>query len=272
MRFDLSNDLRRYEIWDNHCHIAGVPGRTPDERMAQLIHYADRMGIARICVFMGLDWSYEPTPEKFRQENDETIQALSHWHHRALGYVYLNPNFIAESLAELDRCVANGPLVGIKLWVAKQCDDPSLDPIVARATELKVPVFQHTWMKITGNLPGESTPMQLAVLANRHPGATFICGHTGGDWEQGVRAIRPCPNVYVDLGGGDPVAGFTEMTVRELGAERVLFGSDAGGRSYASQLAKVHGADISTADKRLIFGENFKRILAPVLAAKGMAL
>ena len=34
------------------------------------------------------------------------------------------------------------------------------------------------------------------------------------------------------------------MAVRELGAERVIYGSDAGGRSFATQLAKVHGADI----------------------------
>ena len=34
-----------------------------------------------------------------------------------------------------------------------------LDPIVRRAAELKAVVFQHTWLKTTGNLPEESTPM-----------------------------------------------------------------------------------------------------------------
>ena len=42
------------------------------------------------------------------------------------------------------------------------------------------------------------------------------------------------------------------MAVRELGAERVIYGSDAGGRSFASQLAKVHGADVPDEAKRLI--------------------
>ena len=36
------------------------------------------------------------------------------------------------------------------------------------------------------------------------------------------------------LGGGDPVAGITEMAVRELGPERIVYGSDAPGRSFAS--------------------------------------
>jgi len=257
------------EIWDLHCHLAGVPGRTPDERMARLIEFADRMGIARLCVYMGMNWSYEPEPAQFRQENDEVLQALSHWRHRAFGFVYLNPNCVRESLDELERCVAQGPMVGIKLWVARHADAPELDAIVARATELRIPVFQHTWIKITGNLPHESTPMQLALLAARHPDATLICGHSGGDWEQGLRAIRPHPNIYADLAGGDPTAGFTEMAVRELGAARVLFGSDAGGRSFASQLAKVYGAQIPDAAKRLILGKNLRRLLAPALEASG---
>lgn len=258
------------DIWDLHAHLSGVPGRTPDERMAQLIEFADRMGVARLCIFMGMEWEYDPSPEKLRVENDEVLQALSHWHHRAFGFVYLNPNHVDASLAELDRCVGEGPMVGAKLWVARRCNAPELDSIVRRAVELKAPIFQHTWIKITGNLPGESTPMDLAELAARHPDARFVCGHTGGDWELGIRAVRPHKNIWVDLGGGNPTSGFTEMAVRELGADRVLYGSDIGGRSLASQLAKVYGARISNDDKRAILGENLKRLLKPILDAKGI--
>jgi predicted TIM-barrel fold metal-dependent hydrolase len=258
------------DIWDVHCHLFGVPGRTPDERMAKLVEAADRMGIARLCVYMGMKWSYDPSPADFRKQNDEVLQALSHFHDRAFGFVYVNPKHGKESLAEIDRCVRDGPMVGVKLWVALHADLPDLDPIIARATELKAVIFQHTWIKITGNLPGESTPMELATLAARHPTASFICGHTGGDWEQGVRAVRAQRHVAADLGGGDPVAGITEMAVRELGAERVLFGSDAGGRSFASQLAKVRNANISDEAKKLIFADNLKRLLSPILKAKGV--
>ncbi|WP_406693779.1 amidohydrolase family protein [Singulisphaera sp. Ch08] len=240
--------------------------------MVQLIKYADRMGIARICVYMGMNWSFDPSPEEFRKQNDEVLQALSHWHDRAFGFVYLNPKHVKESLAELDRCVRDGPMVGVKLWVAEHANAPALDPIVERATELNAVIFQHTWIKVTGNLPGESTPMDLAALAARHPKATLICGHTGGDWELGIRAVRAERNVAVDLAGGDPVAGITEMAVRELGAERVIYGSDAGGRSFASQLAKVHGADVPDAAKKLILAGNLKRLLGPILQAKGVRL
>jgi predicted TIM-barrel fold metal-dependent hydrolase len=261
-----------FEIWDVHTHLSGVPGDTPEARLGRLLEYADRMGIARLCVFMGMSWNYDPSPEVMRRENDEVLRALRHFPERAFGFVYLNPRHTQASLDELNRCVRDGPMVGVKLWVAQHCHERTLDPVVERATELKAPVLQHTWLKITGNLPGESTPSDVAQLAARHPQATIICAHTGGDWERGIRTIRPYPHVYAELCGGDPTAGFTEMAVRELGAERVLYGSDAGGRSFASQLAKVLGADISTTAKRLILAGNTKRILEPILRAKGVRL
>jgi len=259
-----------FEIWDVHAHLSGVSGTTPEERLGQLLKYADRLGIARLCVMMGMKWNYDPTPEFVRQSNDEVLRAIRAFPDRAFGFVYLNPKHTQASLDELNRCVRDGPMVGVKLWVALRCNDPRLDPIVARAAELKAVITQHCWIKITGNLPGESTPMDLAELAARHPQATFSCIHTGGDWERGICAIRPHPNIYADINGGDPTAGFTEMAVRKLGADRVLYGSDAGGRSFASQLAKVLGADIPDSAKRLILAGNLKRILQPILREKGI--
>ena len=46
--------------------------------------------------------------------------------------------------------------------------------------------------------------------------------------------------------------------------------SDAGGRSFASQLAKVQGADIPDDAKKKVLGENLKRLLLPILKDKGM--
>jgi predicted TIM-barrel fold metal-dependent hydrolase len=257
-------------IWDLHVHLSGVTGRTPDERMAKLIEYADRLGIERLCVYMGMTWSQDPSPEDLRKQNDDVLQALSHWHDRAFGFVYVSAKHVEASLEELERCVAKGPMVGVKLWVAKRCAAEEIDPLVRRAAELKAVIFQHTWYKTGGNYAGESTPADLAELAARHPDTPLICGHTGGNWEIGIRTVRPYKNVSVDLAGSDPTSGITEMAVRELGAERVIYGSDAGGRSFASQLAKVHGANIPERAKRLIFKDNLRRMMLPILKDKGM--
>jgi len=238
--------------------------------MARLMTLADRMGIDRVVIYMGEPLAFDPTPDELRRQNDQVLQALSHWHHRAFGFVYVSPNHVEASLREIDRCVRDGPMVGLKLWVAARCDCPQADELVRRALELKAVVYQHTWIKAAGNVPGESTPMDLAALAARHPTASLICGHTGGQWELGIRTVRSLANVAIDLAGFDPTAGVVEMAVRELGARRVLYGSDVPGRSFASQLSKVIGADIAETDRRLILGDNLRRLLTPILDAKGV--
>lgn len=257
-------------IWDLHCHLAGLRDRTPEQRIDHLIAIADRMGIERVCVYMGMAFSHDPAPDLMRKENDEVLRAITKQPDRIFGFVYLNPKHVDASLAELDRCVARGPMVGVKLWVAQRCNASELDPIVRRAAELKAVIFQHTFYKITGNLPGESTPEDFAELAARHPTVPLICGHTGADWERGIQAIRHLPYAYADLAGSDPVAGFTEMAVRELGPDRVIYGSDAPGRSFAAQLAKVFGANLPESTKELILGENLRRLMRPIFALKGI--
>ena len=258
-------------IWDAHGHLSGVTG-SPEERITKLLSIGDRMGIQRLIVFMGFPWSQDPSPEDMRRQNDQVLRVIEHARGRALGFVYLNPIHVKESLEELDRCVAGGPMVGVKLWVAVRCHDKRLDPIVERAMELKAPILQHTWSKVTGNLSGESIAEDLAKLAARHPKASFIAAHVNGDWETGIRAIRAADNIVAEICGSDPTAGMVEMAVRELGARRVIYGSDFGGRSYASQLAKVYGADIPEEAKRLILSGNIRRMLRPILSAKGMEL
>ena len=151
----------------------------------------------------------------------------------------------------------------------KRASEKDLDAIIRKATELKAVIFQHTWFKQDGTqYPGESTPLDLVELAKRHPHTHFICGHAGGQWEMGIRAIRAHKNISIELAGSDPTAGFTEMAVRELGPERIIYGSDSAGRSFASQLAKVYGANIPDAAKRLIFSENLRSLVETALRAK----
>ena len=258
-------------VWDAHTHLIGLTGTVP-QRVDVLLKYADRMGIERIVLFMGCDATAHshPTPAQFRRQNDEVLQAIACAGQRVMGFVYLNPQYERESLAELDRCVRDGPMVGVKLWIAMACSRPELDPIAARAGELRVPVLQHAYWRTAGNLPDESSPADVAALAARHRQVSFVCADSGNDWERGFRAVRTAKNVWAEISGCDPTAGMVEMAVRELGAERVLYGSDAPGRSFASQLAKVYGAEIPLESKRLIFRGNLHRLLSPILIAKGM--
>jgi predicted TIM-barrel fold metal-dependent hydrolase len=248
----------------------GFSGESPVKRVTELVKYGDRMGIERSVVFMGYPLLEDPSPEQLREQNEQVARALAAFPDRTLGYVYLNPNHLNASLEEFDRYVRDGRMVGVKLWVAARADAPSLDPIIERAGAAGAAIYQHTWLKVSGNLPGESTPLDVAALARRHPTVPIICGHAGGDWERGIRAIRGLKNVLIDVAGFDPVAGSVEMAVRELGAERVIYGSDVGIRGFASQMAKVMSADIPDTARRQILSGNLQRLLGPIMKAKGL--
>jgi predicted TIM-barrel fold metal-dependent hydrolase len=238
--------------------------------MEVLIRCADRLEIERLILSQGYSSELHPTADLIRAENDRVMLAVRRFPQRAYGSVYLSPSFLDFSLREFDRCVRDGPMIGIgELEADMRCNAPELDPIVERAVSMKAPILQHTWLKVDGNLPGESTPYDLVELARRHPDANFICGHTGGDWERGIRILRDSRNILAEVAGFDPTSGVLEMAVRELGPERVVYGSDVGGRSFASQLAKVMGADIAEPAKELVLGGNLRRLFAPILRAKG---
>jgi predicted TIM-barrel fold metal-dependent hydrolase len=152
-------------------------------------------------------------------------------------------------------------MVGVKLWISVHASDARLDPIMERAAALGVPVLHHAWYKANGFVANESTPAEIAHLARRHPDVTIIMAHLAGGGWRGVRDVRDCPNVIVDTSGAQPHAGLVEYAVAELGADRVVFGSDWPIRDFASQRARVEGASLSEADKALILGGTMAKLL-----------
>jgi predicted TIM-barrel fold metal-dependent hydrolase len=268
---DDAAPAKRFRPWDQHSHLGSVPGATPEERMAFLVKCMDRVGVERLILSQGYSSDMDPNPpEHFRLENDRVMAAVKAFPERAYGAVYLSPRLPEFSLEELDRCIRDGPMVSIgEIEADARCNVPGMDPIAERAIELGVPILQHEWLKTTGNEPNESSPFDVVELAKRHPKLQIVCAHCGGNWELGIRAVRSTKNVSVGMAGFDPTSGVVEMAVRELGAERVIWGSDVGGRSFSSQLSKVLDANVPDSAKELILGGNMRRLLTPILKKKG---
>ncbi|MFQ6099486.1 MAG: amidohydrolase family protein [Armatimonadota bacterium] len=216
-------------------------------------------GVDRVCI-SGIK-SHVPDLDEVKRLNDLVHEAVRGHPDRLIGFAYVNPRHGAEALAEMERCFGELGMRGLKLWVSCYADDPGVDPIVERAGELGVPVLQHAWRKWTGNLPTESDPVHVARMADKHPDVPIVMAHAGGDWEYGVKAIRDAPNVCVDTSGSIAHDGFIEFCVAELGAERVIWGTDMPGADLLYALHKVTGAQISEEAKSLILGGNARRLL-----------
>lgn len=252
-------------IIDVHVHHrwGGTESRPSDhlDRTKRLAHLS---GISSILLLGPvLSIPPDPSPEQIRQSNTNTLRIMEDDPEFYWGACYLNPAhdpaFIRE---EAKRCVEAG-MVAIKLWIAVKASDRRCDPVMDIAAEVGVPVFIHAWYKTTGNLPGESSGADIADLARRHPDVTTVLLHLPGVKYRGVADIKDLPNVWIDTSGGQPESDIVEYAVRHLGAERILYGSDAYGRHYGTQLGRVKGASISEEEKELILWRNALRLLKP---------
>src|SRR3546814_6575899 len=110
--------------------------------------------------------------------------------------------------------------------------------------------------------------MQVATLAKRFPQIQMICGHSGGDWELGARAIRAHENVLFEYSGADPQSGSVDYAVNELGADRIVWGGHGPSRSFATELSKVLDADISHEERMKIFGRNYRKLTSGIFKKK----
>lgn len=254
-------------IIDIHAH----PGYSQDlkgmrEEFRPALRAAERYDVAWICLNAIADWTPSPTPARVRKGNDAVAALMSDYPDRVLGFCYLNPRYPDDALREIDRCIVQGGMAGIKLWTACKASDERVDPIARRAAELGVPILQHAWYKAEGNGANETTPADVAAIAARHPDTMFVMAHLTGAGERGISDIAPYENLHVDISGGEPEAGFVELAVRRLGARRVLFGTDNPVRSYGMTLGKVLAARLTARQRDHILQGNARRLLEQRLA------
>lgn len=276
------DELVRLRIWDMHYHGLSDGNLRQHEENT---FYVERMGIERMISLdiagsasdpLGNSWSAEKKREirKFLEDNSN----------RVLGLVPIDPSQPVESCRKIEEWVRDGPCIGIKYFGGNPggvvCSHPDNDLIIRLAAELNALVYIHTWLQVGGqprrpggnNLPGESTPMDVALLARRFPEVPLICGHAGGDWQLGVRAVRPHENVLIEFSGSYPHSGQVDYTVQELGFDRLIWGGHGPSRSYSTELSKVLDADLTHAERFQVFGGNLRRLAAPILREKGYKL
>jgi len=251
----------RHPVIDFHVHPSlSKSFDTQREVVERILREAHSYGVDRIVLSSVTDASPSVIPAEARTGNDYVLRLIEEHPEEIIGLCYTSPLHGDKAIREIDRCIGAG-MRGIKLLTACNMRDERVDPIAARAAELKAPILQHAWYKRDGQTPNESTPADVAALAARHPKTMIVMAHLTGCNERGMADIAPHANVHVDTSGSEPEAGITEMAVRKLGARRVLFGTDASGRGYAAALGKVLGAKISARDKALILGGNAARLL-----------
>lgn len=248
---------------DVHTH----PILRHDERgragAAQLIRRARAHGIEHIVVLGDvLGFGRSPGEAQLRTINDETFWLMRHYPGYVTGFCHVNPTLGERAVTrEIERCVERG-FRGIKLEIANNARDASMRPVMIAAEKHNLVVLQHAWsMTKIRQRSFHTDPEDAALLARRFPNVRIIMAHLTGCGVRGVLAVKDCDNLVVDTSGAAPEAGLVEYAVAQLGADRVLYGSDVPIRDFAVALARITGTQLDAATKRKILRDNARKLL-----------
>ena len=243
-------------IFDIHTHNFKAGSR-------DLYGEARRHGIGRILLLGDvLRHGETPTAEQIREINDDTIADVHAHAGFADGFCFMNPALDPAFIrAELARCFAVPGMKGVKLEISLCCRSPLMNTLMEELEKYHRPLLHHCWFKTTQKYPNESDPSDIAELAARYPNVKIVMAHLCGCGYRGVEIIADRPNVYVDTSGGQPEDGFLQYAVKRIGADRLLYGSDAPCRDFGCQLHKVLDAGLSSVELEKILFANAMELL-----------
>jgi uncharacterized protein len=260
--------MKNLEKIDIHTHFVGYWDDPNNKRLDEkMVEQYLEFNIKKACVsILGTNGKtsdiYLPTPEDILKGNDEMVKTMKIWPDFVIGFLYINPVHERQWPGMLKEYYEKYGIKGIKLGAALKCTDKRMNKLMEASIEYNLPVFQHLGHNLTvdsyPNIVSDST--ELAELAKRYPEAKIIMAHIGGggDWRWGIRAIKHLPNIMVDISGSCFDIGLIDFACKEIGAERVAFGTDI---SLFSSIAKIENAHLSPEDERKICWTNAAKIL-----------
>lgn len=250
-------------VIDVHTHPIFRQDKRGAAGAAQLIRRAQSHGIEHI-VALGdvLAFGRLPTEAQLRRINDETAALMQAHPGFVTGFCHLNPTLGERAVRrEVARCAARG-FRGLKLEIANNARDACMGPLMEEAEARGLVVLQHAWsMTKIRERRFHTDPEDVATLARRFPRVRIIMAHLTGCGVRGVLAVKACDNVVVDTSGAAPEAGIVEYAVEQLGAERVLYGSDAPIRDFGVAIARITGSRLTASEQRMILRDNARALL-----------
>lgn len=243
-------------IIDWHAHLP-----SPNQQDS-FLKWAAKLGIDKLCM-SNLASSRPCSIEDFIKCNNEMAEFFKKHQDQVLAYCYVNPSYEEKALEEFEMCIKEYDFVGLKLYYDCHCLDPRVEPLIEKSIELGVPILWHAAQIQRRYMPPPittSNAAEIAELSQRFPDAMLILGHIGGggDWEWGIKAVKNAENLFVDTSGSGTELGMIEMAVKELGADRLLFGTD---NQLDVGISKIYAADISEEEKKMILKKNGEKIL-----------
>lgn len=271
----VTEAIQGFRVIDVHHHLGSLgawvgEGRahlTDEEDVATRLAFIERWGIDAIVLLPPPHQPATRTWDDVRSGNDVVAKHAQLFGDRAVAATASIPAAKApDTDEEIRRCVEELGMQGF-VWhhrfEGRPIDFGDMMSILSTISEFKVPVFIHCLAESV-----LEAIWRVPRLARQFPDITFVALDalsSSSNIHLAREVLRGSPNVVVETALMVPVANMLSEIVSEVGAERVVYGSDYFVRppsmSCPSTLFEIVSTPISDDAKRLILGENALRIL-----------
>ena len=228
----------------------------------KLIMMLDEAGIHRAVVLSDAflfggksDMESESTVphDRVRAENDWTAQQIAQYPTRLVAFCSFNP-LVDYAIAELDRCAKDGRFRGLKLHLWESRVDlqnvmhvKKLREVFVRANEHRLPIIVHVGNNESKSTAADNVQTFLHEIVAAAPDVVVQIAHLWGGQGFSAEALGAyaravstgdpaAKNLYFDVaevvfvthlqGISDKALPEVASAIRQIGLERILYGSD----------------------------------------------
>jgi predicted TIM-barrel fold metal-dependent hydrolase len=268
-----------FDIFDCHHHVGDVRSFMPhtgdedaptegaalEAERAERVRIMDGGGVRQAAVIAGHAYSRANGIADTRAVNDRMAAYRDAQPDRfpvAIGLV--EPIFEDVCLPELDRCANELGLAGISFHARFQgvsMDSPWVMRYVARMGEVGLVPVLHAMTESS-----DEALWKTAEVARAFPDLSMLVLDAFSSFEgtrEAFTVAERCPNLLFDTSLAYNF-DFLEQFARQLGADRVVFGTDLYspplGRRVSHLVPQIIESSLSRAEKEQIFGGNARKL------------
>jgi predicted TIM-barrel fold metal-dependent hydrolase len=245
------------DVFDAHGHLGSWTAFwLPRPGVASLLEVMDRCGVDGMALSSLLGIGPDP-----RTGNAEAITAVDASEGRLHCYLVAAPHRPQDE-EFLESSLSLPGVVGLKVHPDTHTlpvDDGAYRWVFRLAERTGSPVLAHSF----AGTPW-SDPLRFEAVAEAFPTVRIILAHAGVTPVGFRRAIEVCDRheqLVVDTCGSYMTGDWIRRLVGELGAERVLYASDAPFIDLRYGLGRVLGAGLPTHELDLVLAGNARRLL-----------
>jgi predicted TIM-barrel fold metal-dependent hydrolase len=264
---EMKKSEEPYRIFDAHLHCPSEDGAVwqwyPVTRSFEdFVSYLDRAGVER-GIINSVRCQLAKSPAEFIEGNREVARYVERYRGRFVGACVVNPLFIDEALREIEDCRKQLGFV----WVGELCNYTVPYPYTIKEFELLVQQVRKLGMvlDVHTDLP------EMEYIIQKYPDTTIVFPHFGpsaNDIFKRLDLVAKNHNCYMDTSGaGHERVGMLEYSMKSIGPDRVLFGSDFTINDPSGVIARVENSFLTEEQKRKVLSQNLEALLKRVQSA-----